>query len=254
MACSVETSQDGAGTLVVRVYQANAAITHRLPVHVWGQPFASCWLNMRLLADALDCPETPSHLVLAFGDPSDSVLLRWMGPEGVDSTYSYVFKLLDRYTLSRLPQIREQLPETMRQWVEQQIDLARQRQEAQVLLQIRTDVLYRIACILQYELTPTQEEIQRCVVQAKRLAAQTDYSKRDACLRSFDELTHLLALSAFARCCHRRWWIILSALVNACRAGFFFLQPSRKATSSCSSPSPSALRIDFAASAISRSP
>jgi hypothetical protein len=43
------------------------------------------------------------------------------------------------------------------------------------------------------------------------------------------------------RCCHRIWWIIRSAPVNAFRADFPFIQPSREVASSCSSPPPSAL-------------
>ncbi len=42
-------------------------------------------------------------------------------------------------------------------------------------------------------------------------------------------------------CCHRTWWRFRSAPVNACRAGFPFIQPSSKAVSSSRSPPPSAL-------------
>lgn len=202
LALSVETDREEAATLVIRVYQPAGPLTHHLPVQVWGPAFQPVWLNMADLCEALSGAAGAQHLALACcGDPSRTLVLRWLKPEGsgevVDADYSAVFKPLDRYTLSRLPHLRRQLPEPVRCWIEEQVELARHRQEALPLVQVRMDVLSRIACILHFALLPSHEEIQQGVAEVKRLNEQSDYARREACVRS-DQLTHALALAAFA--------------------------------------------------------
>jgi hypothetical protein len=185
--------------LVITLYGEEGEVaTRELPVILWGSPFASLWVNPRSLAKALTRPGASASLALGFGKSRTStIVLRWLGLEGVQTAYSYACAPLDPYSILKHPFLRETLSSCARDVLARLVEQSRAGEDA-VITQLRKETLHLILAILEYHMEPTAQESQQSLQRLKQLATYPSSYFLDLCRNHFDKVVQALALGAFA--------------------------------------------------------
>jgi hypothetical protein len=185
-------------TLVIMLYGEKGEVaTRELPVILWGPSFAPLWVNPRRLATALTRPGASASLALGFGESRTStIVLRWLGMEGVQTAYSYAFAPLDPYSLLKHPFLRETLSSGARDVLSRLVEQSRASEDP-IITRLRKEALHLILAILEYRMEPTVQESQQSLQRLKQLSSYPSSYFLDLCRDHFDKVIQALALGAF---------------------------------------------------------